>query len=144
MYGDQIQLINNQKSQWKLSVSDLVENALEDGLEVNASEVARPLKLCHHLDNQTREENERLAIKGKYVLSGDIITIMNRNLGGLLCIKRKGMLSEFLDERTVAFIDSETNVKREMKQDYFEIEKLRQPDTLDAMYKIGVDKDVSA
>jgi hypothetical protein len=46
-------------------------------------------------------------------------------MGGLLCITRKKMISEFLERRDVIFVNSETNVKTTMKQDYFEIAALR-------------------
>jgi hypothetical protein len=53
-YGDQILLVNSDLPQWKLSVQNVGEAVIEDGLEVNASEMPRPLKICNYLDNQTR------------------------------------------------------------------------------------------
>jgi hypothetical protein len=40
LYGDQIELVNNSKSSWKLGIEELSSNSFEEGLEVNASEYA--------------------------------------------------------------------------------------------------------
>jgi len=46
-------------------------------------------------------------------------------VGGLLAIKRKKEVSEYLGRRDILSIDTETNVKKNMRQDYFEIKNLR-------------------
>jgi hypothetical protein len=53
LYSDQLILINSMDPQWKLSVQNIddANASIADGLEVNASEVGMPLKICNYLDN---------------------------------------------------------------------------------------------
>ena len=78
-------------------------------------------------------------IQGKYIQSGDVITIKNRDSNGLMSIKKNKMFSEFLGRRDINFIDPETNIKKVMKQDYFIVQDLVFIDQIKTMYELYVD-----
>lgn len=55
-YGDQVMILSDLDHKWKLGIESLTKNtSFEDGLEVNASENAQPLKLCNYIDYYTEK-----------------------------------------------------------------------------------------
>lgn len=136
-YGDQIIVYNDEDHKWKLGIENLTRNtSFEDGLEVNANENAQPLKLCNYIDYYTEKQIKENEIQGKYLQSGDIITIKNRNLGSLVALKRKQPYSQFLQTRNISYADGESKKIDEKKQDYFVIDNLRDYQTLLEMYEL--------
>ncbi|CAD8067155.1 unnamed protein product [Paramecium primaurelia] len=139
LYGDQIIVQNCIQSQWNLSVQMSSDNVFKkDGLEVNASEQAYPLKISSYIDNKTEEDINKQQIKGKYLQSGDVLTIKNRYLGGYLCIKRIRRITDELDKKELIINYSETNIQYSINQYYFDVDKIRN-EKINQMYQLYVD-----
>ncbi|CAD8067163.1 unnamed protein product [Paramecium primaurelia] len=139
LYGDQIIIQNCIQSQWNLSVQMPSDNVYKkDGLEVNASEKAYPLKISSYIDNKTEEDINKQQIKGKYLQSGDVLTIKNRYFGGYLCIKRIKRITDELDKKELIINYSETNIQYSINQYYFDVDKIRN-EKINQMYQLYVD-----
>lgn len=61
-------------------------------------------------------------------------------MSGYLSMRRKKMISEYLKERKVEFTDYDTNVKKFMIQDLFDLKSLRDPTHLRDMYELYVNE----
>ncbi|CAD8151578.1 unnamed protein product [Paramecium octaurelia] len=139
LYGDQIIVQNSGQSQWNLGIQKpSAKFEKKDGLEVNASEQAFPLKISSYIDNKTEEEINKQQIKGKYLQSGDVVTIKNRYLGGYLCIKRIQRITDGLDKKPLIIKDYETNINYAINQYYFDVDKIRN-EKINQMYQLYVD-----
>ncbi|CAD8087418.1 unnamed protein product [Paramecium sonneborni] len=139
LYGDQIILQNSNLIQWNLGIQKpSLKFEKQDGLEVNASEQAYPLKISSYIDHKTEEDINKQQIKGKYLQSGDVVTIKNRYLGGYLCIKRIQRITEGLDKKSLIVKDYETNINYAMNQYYFDVDRIRN-EKIDQMYQLYVD-----
>ncbi|CAD8173114.1 unnamed protein product [Paramecium octaurelia] len=139
LYGDQIIVQNFNQSQWKVGIQQpSAKFQKKDGLEVNASEQAYPLKISSYVDKKTEEEINKLQIKGKYLQNGEVVTIKNRYLGGYLCIKRKKRITDELEQKKLIIKDYETNINYSIIQYYFDVAKIRN-EKINQMYQLYVD-----
>ncbi|TNV75003.1 hypothetical protein FGO68_gene1012 [Halteria grandinella] len=145
LYGDQIVIQSSQMPAWHLGIQRPSFRVRQgDGLEVNASEQAQTLKISSYLDNKTEEDLKQQQVKGNYLQSGDVVTIKNRFLGGFLTVKREKKITEGLEPKQVNVKDYDTQIYKSLNQHYFDVIKLRKPESIKGTYKLYVDQDPSA
>ncbi|CAD8052984.1 unnamed protein product [Paramecium sonneborni] len=144
LYGDQIIIQNSTQNKWFLGIQKPTQKyEKKDGLEVNCAQIGFPIKIASYIDYKTEQDLKQLSIKQKSILSGDVITIKNRYLGGYLSIKRKLRITEGLEKKEVFIRNYETNITYTKQQFYFNVDKVRN-EKIEYMYQLYVDQSQDA
>ncbi|CAD8139457.1 unnamed protein product [Paramecium pentaurelia] len=144
LYGDQIIVQNSSSNKWFMNIQKPNQKYdKKDGLEVNCSQIGFPLKIACYVDSKTEQEIKQQIIKQKALLSGDVVTIKNRYLGGYLSIQRQLRITEGLDKKEVFIKNYDTNITYTKHQFYFDVEQVRN-EKIEYMYKLYVDSSTDA
>ncbi|CAD8135704.1 unnamed protein product [Paramecium pentaurelia] len=144
LYGDQIIIQNSSSNKWFLNIQKPTQKYdKKDGLEVNCSQVGFPIKIASYIDYKTEQDLKQQSLKQKSLLSGDVIKIKNRYLGGYLSIKRQLRITEGLDKKEVFIKNYDTNITFTKHQFYFNVQQVRN-EKIEYMYQLCVDSSADA
>ncbi|CAD8133367.1 unnamed protein product [Paramecium octaurelia] len=144
LYGDQIIIQNSSQNKWFINIQKPSQKYdKKDGLEVNCSQIGFPIKIASYVDSKTEQELKEQSLKQKALLSGDVVTIKNRYLGGYLSIQRQVRITEGLDQTEVFIKNSDTNISYSKDQFYFNVEQVKN-EKINYMYKLYVDTSENA
>lgn len=111
-----------------------IEETLSNGLEVNGSEIQTNLKVNCYLNYTENKKNEEITTK--FLLNGDIITIFNRETGGVLTVAPRNVKEYFIEKPVL--ISSGDDKHGHQAQNSFMIQFLRSDNVTESDEKLGV------